>query len=93
MPTRSDGSVTTAQANEAKQQIAALFPGHVSAKVYNQVAVLASSLFRGRAFAGIDARRKRTGRPQDFNQPFPQPFARRMAERTKRYTIMGSLDP
>jgi hypothetical protein len=75
VPMRSDGSVTTAQANQAKQQIAAQFPGHVGAKVYNQVAVLASSLFRGRAFAGIDARRKRTGRPQIsislFHSPSP----------------------
>ena len=61
-----DGSVTTAHVNRAKQQIAEQFAGHVDTKVYNHAAVLASSFCRGRAFAGKDARRKRTGRPREF---------------------------
>jgi len=85
--------VTTAHVNRAKQQIAEQFAGHVDTKVYNHAAVLASSFCRGRACAGKDARRKRTGRPREFSiRFFPQPSTSGMAKRTERYTIHRSLD-
>ena len=85
--------MTTAHVNRAKQQIAEQFAGHVDTKVYNHAAVLASSFCRGRAYAGKDARRKRTGRPRNFSiRFFPQPCTSRMAKRTERHTIHRSLD-
>jgi hypothetical protein len=85
--------VTTAHVKLAKHKIAEQFAGHVAAKVYNHAAVLASSLCRSGAFAGKDARRKRTGRPRGIPSKFfhsPPPL--RMAQRAERYTIHRSLD-
>jgi len=81
--------VTTAHVKLAKQQIAEHFAGHVDAKVYNHAAVLAFSLSRSGAFAGIDARRKRTGRPRGFLSSFfhsPPLWGWRSAQKGTQFT-------
>ena len=80
--------MTTAHVDRAKQRIAEQIAGHVDANVYNDAAVLASLLIRGRAFCGEDARRKRTGRPRKISTKsfFHSPPRYGMAKRTERYT-------
>jgi hypothetical protein len=79
--------VTTAHVDRTKQQIAEQITGHVDTTVYNDPAVLASSLIRGRAYCGEMRGVSAPGGRTSFYQVFSTALhLMDGAKRTARYT-------